>query len=178
MTKVTDWPIAISGLAANICEYANLHPDDYLAGLWRPSFDNDSMWQAVSPPLEPRRRDGPLWSWLSSPCAIKMDKPVTEQTPCVDILMASTELTGDTRFGPVRTGVVKVRAHLGRVMFNVAEGRRNASRRTRVVLDIDYDEYEPWWDASPPMHLSETFLLLGRYHYPVDVPHSEGCQPS
>lgn len=72
LTKTTDKLVAIAGVAKRIC---NATGNEYLAGMWRGSLENDLCWYTLSPAPKPNEYRAPSWSWAAVDSPIRYTEP-------------------------------------------------------------------------------------------------------
>lgn len=110
LTQETDRLVAISGVAAKVNETMD---DEYLAGMWREHLPYNLTWQASGENKRPATYTAPSWSWASITGKVQknpLKNLLYEQS--VEIVEASVELAGPSRFGQVTNGFIKLKGSL------------------------------------------------------------------
>jgi hypothetical protein len=113
LTFASDKLPALAGLAEKLSGHTKC---DYLAGLWKNSLTEGLLWQAlgqVERARNPEQYRAPSWSWAALDGKIGYDSNMSissrvPQTGDLQILEAHTELVGQSEFGSVRGGYLKV----------------------------------------------------------------------
>lgn len=192
LTFTSDRPIAIMGLARVFCNYLQLSPSDYCAGLWKPHMRLALMWKRYRTFREgdtPWAGDSSVcsWSWLYDEGSVTPGRVIhgtrfVVPRPVMEVLDIST-VPVDDPFGPIRSGTVRVRAPLCKMSFELdssGASKVNPLQDCHVNIDAEYGRlqlgddtiehllsYEIWWDRcahhrSLPIWNKDFYLLLGK----------------
>jgi hypothetical protein len=120
LTKPSDKLPALSGLAH---EYQMKWGDEYLAGLWRKDLWKSLLWRrneeyTLPEPKRPPEYRAPSWSWASMDGRIEFDTVFHDLGSVVDIISASTTLSGKDPLGQVSGGTIELRAVVVKMDLN------------------------------------------------------------
>ena len=190
-----DRSIAISGLAQVIRQHLGLQPTDYLAGLWRPRFVQDLMWQRWRYIGEISDRGPtnscPSWSWLSTVGGVNsgwyeyggralegdLVQTVTE------LLDAGVTTRGSEAFGFILDGHATLRGPLCKAVLTPAPGpyQYGAHKLVDHSITLDgrtlaqQDAFEFELDSNTEKGLGQVFgtdiyLLLASIGYDRNIP--------
>ncbi|KAF7918450.1 uncharacterized protein EAE98_009693 [Botrytis deweyae] len=130
LTYQTDKLIAISAIARRFETYFN---DDYMAGMWRQSLENDLVWYVSFPKREPSQPAvyvAPSWSWTSTNSRVSMPGgsrvggwPPTKSDECFasveDVQLDYT--FNENHHGSLRGGRLRLRGILQRLHLQGSE---------------------------------------------------------
>lgn len=201
LTFTSDRPIAIMGLARVFCNYLQLGPSDYCAGVWRPHARLALMWKRDCTFREgdiPWAGDSSAcsWSWLYGEGSVTPGRVIhgarfVLPRPVMEVLDMST-VPVDDPFGPIRSGTARVRAPLCKVSFELdssGANRVNPLRGRHANIDAEYGRlrlgedtiehllsYQISWDRcahrrSLPIWNRDFYLLLGKVAS-FEIPHT------
>lgn len=173
LTYPSDKAIALSGLAN---EFRSRFKDDYLAGLWRQSLNEQLLWfvnqnsiQVDGKSKRPSPYRAPTWSWLSVDAEVHLWPNLTEEmvgravpTTLIEILDVQIQLLGNNKTGQITGGYIKIHGYL-KAATTVSTGPS-----TRWALQIDGKKMIDligWWDEGPPGVCAENLFLLPVLYY-------------
>lgn len=121
LTFVSDHLLAISAVAKRFCSAMQLHPSDYLAGMWKDDLPLSLLWQE-SPAYYAQRsrgpsihrndeRKAPSWSWASVDGRVEIVNPFSF-TPCAEVLSVQTQRASPNFFDGVKSCRLRLRGAL------------------------------------------------------------------
>jgi hypothetical protein len=109
LTKSSDKLPALGGVAAMVAERLG---DQYVAGLWRQSIVEGLLWQALSVTEVGEGRMAPSWSWAAIDGIPAYGGLAGRWEPLAFVLDCQIELVGESAFGSVKSGRIKMEAPL------------------------------------------------------------------
>ena len=172
LTQEKDKLAALSGLAKRVHDATG---DEYLAGVWRRGLTEGLMWSG-SPATDeaPRKRPetyiAPTWSWASIVGPVVFDAPENGYRSSVEVLSASTTLSGIDRTGQVSSGRIRVSGFLSRRLVAIRSEDED-DRHIACILDPAEDpalsilsrpelsEFHIIYDAVPSLPLQPFYSL-------------------
>ncbi|KAK0737190.1 hypothetical protein B0T21DRAFT_410641 [Apiosordaria backusii] len=171
LTYISDRLPGLSGIAT--C-WEHSETDTYLAGLWLRDLPRHLMWSAgaIDPNLPPRgslrhtEYYAPTWSWASISGAVHhYPEPLELQ---VRIVECKTEPSTFNRFGPVRSGHLKLPYSAWRLVRAIDA---RMGRNDQFLGDIEPDVEMETGDL-PEINEQETYYLLplGTDHTYTSIP--------
>ena len=130
LTFSSDKLVALSGIAAQMTRV--FKPEDYLAGLWRPSLPQSLLWYTPKGGVSARQYRAPSWSWASIDGEI--DYASRLQGPIVAEVLASTVSANDGSFGPVTDGSLLMKGFVCRAASILPRPSRFCTRGGKYCL--------------------------------------------
>ncbi|OAL29742.1 hypothetical protein AYO20_09034 [Fonsecaea nubica] len=127
LTKSSDKLPAFAGVAAVFAERLR---DQYLAGIWRKSMIEGLLWQALDVAEVKDRK--PSWSWVSID-GIPTSGLIGRWEQLAFIIDCQVDLVGESRFGEVKSGWIKMEAPLLPLIL-VESVRSSDDRETGLPL--------------------------------------------
>lgn len=115
----SDKLVALSGVASR---FQLKHGGTYLAGLWREDLIYGLLWQAEEG--MPEHFYAPSWSWVSvNTQLVEFHVRSPPSTTLVDVVDASATPSTSNRFGPVSSGLIKLRGRVIEATLHLHTGK-------------------------------------------------------
>ncbi|KAK8133487.1 HET-domain-containing protein [Apiospora sp. TS-2023a] len=177
LTRISDRPVAIAGLARTFSHLLKLESKDYCCGLWRPYLVLEMMWYTFRSTDRPNY-SVPSWSWLSvnGDAWFKTRSTVIVYKAVTEVLNVCITASDDP-FGAVLSGYLEVRAPICRATIRRAPEpfpwMDRSGRKCEHSIILGQDElkegtsYFLQLDECSPEFLDKVlspgiFLLLGQ----------------
>jgi hypothetical protein len=110
LTQETDKLVAFSGIAAMVNKTLDY---DYLAGMWREHLPYNLTWRGLEENGRPASYVAPSWSWAAVTGGVQTKSLKDWPNECsVEIIEASVELAGLSKFGQVKSGFIRLQGNL------------------------------------------------------------------
>lgn len=137
LTKAGDKLVALSGVARAIQAKTG---DQYCAGLWRNTLEQELCWTAVDPQQRPQYR-APSWSWAAVDGPVDFDNCQADDVYYAHVSSVSIIHPGKDNFGPVSHGALSVRCDaivVGTIVAkDVARAKRKSCQSADQITDFD-----------------------------------------
>lgn len=166
LTYHKDKLVALSGIAEQVAPYMGLFAK-YSAGIWTDDASEYTVAQLVWKTMEPKPRAAvpaaPTWSWASvdSPVLNVVDLPLDFRHVHVPLAFChwpvELELDGDSRYGPVSGGVIRLMGTL--IPATVAILDNGGYRGPRVMVEVRGSHFDCDLDTSDEK-IDEVFVCV------------------
>ncbi|KAL8804690.1 MAG: hypothetical protein Q9223_000792 [Gallowayella weberi] len=124
LTKATDKLTAFSGIARMVHKKLKSAPEEYCAGLWKPSLLTELLWERHTyqdSDQVPGVYIAPSWSWASLNGSFRMPQYVSDRAHRLVAVIETRVQHIEDIFGPVRGACLVLRCSLCPVTLTVVE---------------------------------------------------------
>jgi hypothetical protein len=146
--------VAMSAIARRMCQLRRLKENDYIAGLWRPNFHRQLLWE-VSRAKESEKAVltylAPSWSWASITAkSVDWNRP-SDGDPVAEIVSLDLSPKTSDPFGEIAAGSIRLRGPVCKAAVAFYRSSDDPSHEVWVsASDIDQTSlFNESWDVMP-----------------------------